>query len=98
VGRRRCAAEFHIEPAAADGDGQAIGNLQPPQGGHDRAFVRYMSNSARIESVVSSLYIQPSLGQVWGQTQGMARFAPPADAESLPKTLTHFLFHQSKQD
>jgi hypothetical protein len=37
------------------------------------------------------------LGQVWGQTQGMTLFAPPADAESSPKTLTHFLFHQSKQ-
>lgn len=28
---------------------------------------------------------------------GMTLFAPPADAESSPKTLTHFLFHQSKQ-
>ena len=27
----------------------------------------------------------------------MTLSAPPADAESSPKTLTHFLFHQSKQ-
>jgi hypothetical protein len=27
---------------AADGDGQAVGDLQPPQGGHDRAFVSHL--------------------------------------------------------
>ena len=36
------AAELHIDPAAADGDGQAVGNLQPLQGGDDRAFVSHL--------------------------------------------------------
>ena len=36
------AAELHIDPAAADGDGQAVGNLQPPQDGHNRAFVSHL--------------------------------------------------------
>src|ERR1700737_350058 len=35
----RGAAELDIDPAAADHDGEAIGPLQPPPGGHARAFV-----------------------------------------------------------
>ena len=35
-------AKLDMDPAAADGDGQTVGNLQPPQGGHDRAFVNHL--------------------------------------------------------
>src|SRR5580704_13546686 len=53
-------AKLDIYPAAADGDGQAIGNLQPPQAG----TIAPSSNSAPIESVVSPLYIHASVAEL----------------------------------
>jgi hypothetical protein len=68
--RRGRHGETRHRSAAADGDGWTIGNLQPPKGGHDRAFVNHPANTARVASVVSSPYITRALLNYRGQAHG----------------------------
>jgi hypothetical protein len=54
-------AKLDIDPAAADGEGQAVGNLQPPQGGHNRAFVNHLVEQRPDRIRRSSPYITRAL-------------------------------------